>query len=72
MVKFSVYLNRLIFVMLSLPIIVSTDCSKAVPLLQYFFVCMLVVATVSLCLVIVCSESLLLLMPKDGRASQSL
>ena len=45
-------------------VIVSTDRSKAIPLLQFFFVCMPFMATVSWCIDIVCSSFLLHLVPR--------
>ena len=39
-VKFLIYLNRLVLVM-------STDCSKAVPLLQFFILCASMVSYVT-------------------------
>ena len=45
------------------------DRSNAAPLLQLFFVCAIVVSYVVLVFVLICSSSLLLLVPREGCAS---
>ena len=52
------------------PVVLSADYSQTISLLQFFLVCssMLVIATVALCLAIVCFSSLLLL-SREGCAS---
>ena len=53
------------------PSIFSIDRSKVVPLLQFFFVCSSVISC-NICYVVVCSSSLLVLVPREGRASELL
>ena len=48
------------------PVVIPADRPKTVSLMQLFYVCMSVIATVSMCLVTVCSLFILLLVPLES------